>query len=156
MTLLADRRPEEAEGVLRDVLEVVRRTDDAFTLTLQLCNHAIALAATGDTAGARRALREAVELELPQFDEGLRIEGLLLLAIAALRDGDAEQAIVLWSAGDQHDATVDYVVGPELKVYVEDFLEPLRARPDFAKHWQRGRELAVDTAVALGLEPSAG
>jgi hypothetical protein len=43
------------------------------------------------------------------------------------------------------------VIGSELNVYVTDVLEPLRACSGFDLHWQRGRSLTLDEALALGL-----
>jgi predicted ATPase len=151
ITLLADRRPSEACALLRDVLQTVRLIDDPVFLSTTLVNIAIGLSAIGETTGARAALREAIELELVQFDESVRREGLLVLAIAATHEAAPERAITLWGAGARLGETVGYVVGPELQVYVSDRLEPLRGLPDFDRHWERGRSLSADEAIELGL-----
>lgn len=116
-----------------------------------LANLAIALAASERTAEARQVLEEAFELHQSQHAAGLAVEGLLVLAIAATLDGDPDLGTTLWGAATVVDQSSDHVIGPELDVYVADRLEPLKARPDFELHWQRGRRLDLDAALALGL-----
>ena len=71
--------------------------------------------------------------------------------IAAVHDEAPELATTLWGAATATQAGSEYVIGPELDVYVTDLLEPLRGRPDFDVHWDRGRALSVDEAMELGL-----
>jgi tetratricopeptide (TPR) repeat protein len=54
MTLLADRRPGEAQALVEKALEV-KEADPRFHMLLALCR-----ASVGDAAGARSALREAI------------------------------------------------------------------------------------------------
>ena len=151
IVLLSARKPHEACQLLHTTLANVRPIADPFLLSAALDNLAIGLAAVGDPDAARLALREALELELAQVEDSLRIEGLLLLAIGAASVGAPERAITLWGAGARLSDAAGYVVGPELQVYVTDRLEQLRSRPDFEHHWEHGRSLSADAALEFGL-----
>jgi predicted ATPase len=151
LLLLAERRPVEACVLLRTITDDVRDMEGPAMAAAQLGNLAIGLAASGDTTAARIALREALELDTAQHADGLAVEGLLVLAITAAHDGAPDVAAVLWGAAEAAEESVDYVIGPELDVYVTDILEPLRDRADFAANWRRGRELDGKEALALGL-----
>ena len=121
---------------------------------MQLGNLAIGLAASGNADGAKAVLREAMDLGASQHEEGLAVEGLLVLAIAAAHEGAPERAVTLWAAATERLGGIEYTIGPELDAYVTDVLEPLRAHPEFELHWGRGSELSVDDALARGLEDS--
>ena len=153
LVLLAARKPDEASVLLRQVMDDVRLLEGPAMTAHQLGNLAIGLAAARDTTGARAALREAMELDTAQFEQALAVEGLLVLGIAAAHDGAPElRSAAVGRCGGARVFRFDYVLGPELEVYVTDVLEPLRSRPDFEEHSRRGQSLTADEAIALGLE----
>jgi len=152
LVLLAARKPDEATRLLQAITAAVSSLEGPTMVAMQLGNLAIGLAATRDTSGARTALRQAIELDAAQFEQALAVEGLLVLAIAAVHDRALDLAALLWGTATAALVRFDYVLGPELTVYVTDVLEPLRARPEFEARWERGRVLPVDEALALGLE----
>ena len=151
--LLAAKRPEEARLVWEELVALGRTHDDPYVLATAMCNLAIAWAALGDVVHARAAVRDALERYSEQWDEVIGVEAPLVLALVALEEDAAPRAVELWAASEKRREEIGYAIGPELTVYIEDRLEPLRARPDFEAHWERGRALTTDQAIDLGMRP---
>lgn len=151
LLLLTERKPREARELMLEVTEQVRHAEGPAMTAVQLCNLALALAASGDASGSRAVMREALDADAVQFTHVLAVDGLFVLAIAAAHDGSTGLATMLWAAAAAANEAFEYVVGPEVQVYVNDVLEPLRARRGFQRDWEHGRSLSIEDAFAAGI-----
>jgi len=109
---------------------------------------AIAHIASGDLAAAQSNAARVIDLMRDWRNEILLSEVLSVLAIASIPHAPRE-AVVLWAAADRVRGAMP--IAPELRPYVEEHLEPLRGREEFADAWAEGSELAVEAAIDLGL-----
>ena len=101
--------------------------------------------------GRGTAIREMIELDSEQFDEVIGVEAPLVLALVASQESEPSRAVEIWAASERRRREIGYAIGHELTAYVDDLLEPLRARDEFEAEWERGTALTPDDAITLGL-----
>ena len=113
------------------------------------------LTVTGDRAAGRATLREG----LGRYAELGVVRGIYLcldfLAVNAVAHDEPELAARLWGAAEGRRDQIGATLAPTFRQYNDRFAPPARVALDAATWdaaWSAGRMLALDEAVALGLE----
>jgi predicted ATPase/class 3 adenylate cyclase len=142
---------DEAIPALDEAIELFRKAGNSFGLGWALHTRTLSALRTGDVAGARVFLREALEL----FTRGGDVSGIVLLlddaGEVAIMEGNRTAGVQLASAAAAHQAASGAGLGSILN------LEEGRSRPDTVsgeadeRAWTEGQSLTIEQAVALAL-----
>jgi non-specific serine/threonine protein kinase len=145
--------PTHAVNALEEGLRLARELDDGWTTSVALVSLGSVRLAEGDQAGTRSLLAEALVICRRRGDKRLAAECLIATAALAASFADPVRAARLCGAAEGLRATTGATPSPLERLLEWGHLSPILEDESLRTHWEEGRVLDLDQAVAFALEP---
>jgi predicted ATPase/class 3 adenylate cyclase len=143
---------DRAISALDEAIELFRKGRNRFGLGWALHTRSLSALRTGDVAGGRNYVREALEL----FSEAGDISGISLLLDDAgevvIAEGNRSGGVQLASAAAAHQGTTGAGLGSILNVEESRTRHDTVQGEDDERAWTEGQSMTVEQAVALALD----